>query len=29
MPATVEQAIQQILIGHPREHNATIQAALT
>ncbi len=27
-PMTVEQAIEGILIGHPREHMATIQAAL-
>jgi hypothetical protein len=28
MPATVEQAVQRVLIGHPREHAATIRAAL-
>jgi hypothetical protein len=28
-PATVEQAIQRVLIGHPREHTATIRASLT
>jgi len=25
---TVEQAVQGVLIGHPREHAATIRAAL-
>jgi hypothetical protein len=29
MPATVEQAVQRVLIGHPREHTATIQATLS
>jgi hypothetical protein len=28
MPMTVDQAIQGVLIQHPREHAATIQAAL-
>jgi len=28
IPMTVEQAIQRILIGHPREHAATIQSTL-
>jgi hypothetical protein len=28
MPMTVEQAVQGVLIGHPREHAATIRAAL-
>jgi hypothetical protein len=27
-PGTVEQAIQRVLIGHPREHTATIKATL-
>jgi hypothetical protein len=26
---TVEQAIQRVLIGHPREHTATIRASLS
>ena len=29
MPMTVEQAVQGVLIGHPREHAATIQAAVS
>jgi hypothetical protein len=28
MPMSVEQAVQGVLIGHPREHAATIRAAL-
>jgi hypothetical protein len=28
MPGTVEQAIERVLIGHPREHTATIKASL-
>jgi hypothetical protein len=28
-PSTVEQAIERVLIGHPREHTATIRASLT
>jgi hypothetical protein len=28
-PATVEQAIRRVLINHPREHAATLRAALT
>jgi len=28
VPGTVEQAIQRVLIGHPREHTATLQATL-
>jgi hypothetical protein len=27
-PMTVEQAVQRVLINHPREHTATIQGAL-
>jgi hypothetical protein len=29
MPMTVEQAVQGVLIGHPREHTATIQGAVS
>jgi Mycothiol maleylpyruvate isomerase N-terminal domain len=28
VPGSVEQAVQRVLIGHPREHTATIQATL-
>jgi Mycothiol maleylpyruvate isomerase N-terminal domain len=29
MPATVDQAIERVLIGHPRQHAATIRATLS